>query len=217
MKTSDKGKDIIKKFEGCRLTAYKPVASEKYYTIGWGHYGADVTANMTISQEKADEFLTLDLEKFERAVSAASRGAGLTLNQNQFDALVSFSYNCGEGNLKKLVSGRTIPEIAEAMLLYNKGADKKVLAGLVERRKLERELFLTGIKTYKPVTPELVSAVLNNKYGTGEPRKTAIEKLGYSYVDVQSKINQVLQYANDIQNTKKLAGDYWDVVMSRVK
>lgn len=212
MKTSDKGKNIIKKFEGCRLTAYKPVAAEKYYTIGWGHYGADVTANMKISQERADELLTEDLKKFEDRVN----GTGLTLTQNQFDALVSFTYNCGAGNLQSLVKNRSLSEIADAMLLYNKGADKKVLPGLVERRKLERNLFLEGMKEYKKVTPELISEILNNKYGTRDARKSAIEKLGYNYQEVQQKVTQVLQYANDVQNLKKLSGEYWGVVLSRV-
>lgn len=212
MKTSDKGKNIIKKFEGCRLTAYKPIAAEKYYTIGWGHYGADVTANMTISQERADELLTEDLKKFEDRVN----GTGLTLTQNQFDALVSFTYNCGAGNLSSLVKNRSLNEIADAMLLYNKGADKKVLPGLVSRRKLERDLFLEGMKEYKKVTPELISEILNNKYGTRDARKSAIEKLGYNYQEVQQKVTQVLQYANDVQNIKKLSGEYWGVVLSRV-
>ena len=64
------------------------------------------------------------------------------LNQNQFDALTSFCYNCGNGNLKKLVSGRDAGTVAEKMLLYNKGGGK-VLAGLVRRREEERALFLS--------------------------------------------------------------------------
>lgn len=139
MRTSQNGINLIKQFEGCRLKAYKPVAAEKYYTIGWGHYGADVTENMTISQEKADAILVEDLKKFERSVT----GTKLDLNQNQFDALVSFTYNCGAGNLQKLVKDRTLSQIADAMLLYNKGADKKVLSGLMRRRELERALFLS--------------------------------------------------------------------------
>lgn len=139
MRTSEAGINLIKQFEGCRLKAYKPVAAEKYYTIGWGHYGADVTANMTISQQQADEILVADLKKFEKAVTKT----GLELNQNQFDALVSFTYNCGAGNLQKLVKNRTHSQIADAMLLYNKGANKQVLSGLMRRRELERALFLS--------------------------------------------------------------------------
>lgn len=136
MKTSQKGIDLIKRFEGCRLQAYKPVSTEKYYTIGYGHYGADVTAGMVISQAQAEQYLILDLNKFETAVNNLS----LKLNQNQFDALVSFTYNCGPGNLNKLTLGRTITQIGEALLLYNK-ASGKVLAGLTKRREAERALF----------------------------------------------------------------------------
>ena len=150
MKTSANGINLIKQFEGCRLKAYKPVAAEKYYTIGYGHYGSDVSANMTITQAQADAFLASDLGKFENYVTAT----GLTLTQNQFDALVSFTYNCGPGNLQKLVKGRDYQQIADAMLLYNKGANKQVLAGLVRRRTAERTLFLTGDIPVKQEQPK---------------------------------------------------------------
>lgn len=137
MKTSKAGIDLIKKFEGCILTAYKPVSAEKYYTIGYGHYGPDVAPGMKISQAQADAFLISDLKKYESAVNST----GLVLNQNQFDALVSFTYNCGAGNLKKLVKNRSMNQIADALLAYNKGSGK-VLAGLTRRRQAERQLFL---------------------------------------------------------------------------
>lgn len=137
-KTSKRGIDLIKQFEGCKLTAYKAVSTEKYYTIGVGHYGADVKPGMKITMAQAEAYLAADLKKFENAVSRS----GLNLNQSQFDALVSFTYNCGEGNLKKLIANRTLPQIADALLLYNKSGGK-VLAGLVRRRQAERELFLS--------------------------------------------------------------------------
>ena len=139
MKTSQRGIDLIKGFEGCKLVAYKPVPTEQYWTIGYGHYGADVKPGEKISQAQAEMYLRADLEKFERAVDAL----GLPLNQNQQDALVSFAYNCGVGNLRKLCEGRTLSQIADKMLAYNKGGGK-VLAGLTRRREAERTLFLTG-------------------------------------------------------------------------
>jgi GH24 family phage-related lysozyme (muramidase) len=142
LKTSQNGIDLIKRFEGCRLTAYKPVAAEKYYTIGYGHYGPDVVKGMKITQAQADAFLNADLKKYENAVNSTK----LVLNQNQFDALVSFTYNCGAGNLKKLVTNRSMSQIADALLCYNKGSGK-VLAGLTWRRQAERSLFLTRMKT----------------------------------------------------------------------
>jgi len=141
MKTSQRGIDLIKGFEGCRLVAYKPVPTEKYWTIGYGHYGPDVVPGIKITPGQAETYLKADLAKFEKDVD----NTGLSLNQNQFDALVSFTYNCGAGNLKTLIKGRTLPEIAEALLKYTKDSSKRVLPGLVRRRNAERALFLTGV------------------------------------------------------------------------
>ena len=137
MKTNSKGIELIKSFEGCSLVAYKCPAN--VWTIGYGHTHG-VTEGMSISQKQADELLKEDLAKYEKYVEDTK----LVLNENQFSALVSFVYNCGNGNLKKLIANRTLPEIAEAMLLYKK-ANGVVLNGLVRRRKAERELFLTPV------------------------------------------------------------------------
>lgn len=152
MRISNNGINLIKKYEGCRLTAYKPVASEKYWTIGWGHYGADVTQGMMITQERADELLKSDLTVYEAHVNRICNY--LDLNQNQFDALVSFTYNCGSGNLLKLTKSqsRTCQEIAEHIEAYNKGANNQVLAGLVRRRKEEKDLFLKEVEQVADLT-----------------------------------------------------------------
>lgn len=143
MQTSQNGIDLIKHFEGCRLTAYKPVAAEQYYTIGYGHYGADVKKGQTITQARAEELLKTDLVRYENYVKQYVK---FGMNQNQFDALVSFCYNCGAGSLQTLVRSRQPATVAEKMLLYNKGAGGVVLAGLTKRRQAERELFLTPTK-----------------------------------------------------------------------
>ena len=140
MKTSQNGIDLIKQFEGCRLEAYKALPTEKYFTIGYGHMGADVKQGMIISQAKAEELLKKDLEKFEKSVTTlTAKYSGI--NQNQLDALASFTYNCGAGNLAKLVEGRTLAQVADAILKYNKAGGKE-LEGLTRRRKAERELFI---------------------------------------------------------------------------
>lgn len=143
-KIGDAGLKLIKNFEGCRLTAYKPVATEQYWTIGWGHYGPDVKQGMTITQAQADAMLVKDLAKYEAYVNNPSY-VPLTdkLTQNQFDALVSFTYNCGNGSLKKLCAGRTLAQIVQAIPMYNKGGGN-VLQGLVRRRAAEVELFNKG-------------------------------------------------------------------------
>ena len=171
MKTSIKGINLIKEFEGLRLCAYKATPSEKYYTIGYGHYSADVTPNMTITKAEAESMLTRDLAWAERAVG----DIGLYLTQNEFDALVSFTFNLGTGNLKKLTKGRNKTEIADAMLLYNKAGGKE-LAGLTRRRKAERSLFLesSDIHIYaimdmqellnkRAATPLVVDGIIGNK------------------------------------------------------
>ena len=131
-----------------------------------GHYGADVTEGMTITQEKADEYLVEDLKISESHVRGIC--GYLNLNQNQFDALVSFTYNCGFGNLTKLTAKqtRTIEEIAEHIEAYNKGAGGKVLAGLVRRRKEEKELFL--MPEEKELTIQEKCKVIQDYYGFDE-------------------------------------------------
>ncbi|MEC0107285.1 glycoside hydrolase family protein [Paenibacillus taichungensis] len=146
-KISNAGVKLIKSFEGCKLTAYKPVQTEQYWTIGWGHNGPDVRQGQKITQAQADSMLLEDLAKYEAYVNNPTY-VPLTdqLSQNQFDALVSFTYNCGQGNLKKLCNGRKLKEIGYAILLYDKSGGK-VLAGLTRRRKEESALFFTADKT----------------------------------------------------------------------
>mgnify|MGYP000595612738 CR=1 FL=1 len=138
---SQAGIDLIKSFEGCRLKAYKPVATETYYTIGWGHYGPDVKADMTITQVQANSMLVADLAKYEAYVSNSSYVPVIDkLTQNQFDALVSFCYNCGAGNLQMLCKSRTVDQISDNITKYDKSSGT-VLAGLVRRRKAEQDLY----------------------------------------------------------------------------
>lgn len=136
------GIDLIKSFEGCRLEAYKPVPTEKYWTIGWGHYGPDIYEGMTITQEEADAMFVSDLARYVAPVNNPDYVTiTYELNQNQFDALVSFCYNCGPNALREIAKGKRIPaEIAAELPKYNKGGGK-VLPGLVRRREAELELF----------------------------------------------------------------------------
>lgn len=137
---------LIKNFEGCRLKAYKPVATEKYWTIGWGHYGPDVKEGQTITQAEADALLVSDCQRFADAVdNTANCQLTNQLNANQRDALISFTFNCGVGCLRTLCKGRSLPQICEAMARYNLSGGKP-LAGLTRRRKAEQTLFNTPIE-----------------------------------------------------------------------
>ena len=135
---------LIKRFEGCRLTAYK--CSAGVWTIGYGHTSG-VHSGQAITQAQADALLRQDLEKFERYVnSTAYVPITAQLNENQFAALVSFAFNCGQGNLKRLCAGRNTVQIAAAMPQYCKASGRK-LPGLVQRRAAEVALFNTPVNT----------------------------------------------------------------------
>lgn len=142
MSISDKGVDLIARYEGCRLEAYKCAAG--VWTIGYGHTAGVKEGDMLPSKEAAMALLKEDVQKYAGYVNSNVKKGVITfpLNQNQFDALTSFCYNCGPGNLKKLVEGRDAATIAEKLPLYNKGGGK-VLPGLVRRREEERALFLS--------------------------------------------------------------------------
>lgn len=134
---SNNGLSLIKRFEGCRLTAYQD--SIGIWTIGYGHT-SDVAKGQKITQIQADQYLKADCANAEKAVNKYH--SKYHWNQNQFDALVSFTFNCGSGNLKKLLNNgqRTIAQISAKIPAYNK-AGGKVLRGLVNRRAAEKELF----------------------------------------------------------------------------
>lgn len=133
MNISEKGKALIKSYEGCRLTAYKCPAG--VWTIGWGRTGG-VREGQRITQAQADMYFNEDIKKYEAPVQRYSG-----LNQNQFDALVSFCYNCGQWALKDVMESGNI---TGTMRLYNKGGGQ-VLPGLVRRRNEEIELYNTPV------------------------------------------------------------------------
>lgn len=146
MKASSKCINLIKNFEGCRLTAYKD--SVGVWTIGYGHTSG-VKKGQVISQSKAEDFLKSDLARYEKNVDSFTER--YHWNQNQFDALVSFAYNIGSINQLTANGTRTIEQISEKITAYNK-AGGKVLEGLTRRRKAEKELFDTQIEPAKNST-----------------------------------------------------------------
>ena len=139
MKISENGLNLIISFEGFCPKATKAVKTEKYYTIGYGHYGKDVDEKQTITKEEALTLLKKDMKRFETKVMKYNNCYNFT--QNEFDALVSFAYNVGNIDQLTAKGTRTKKEIADAMLLYIKSGGN-VLDGLRKRRIRERELFL---------------------------------------------------------------------------
>lgn len=132
----------LKEFEGLRLVAYKPTKAERWYTIGYGHSAGDVRAGMRITEEKAEELLRRDLFFVERFIN----GIPKVRTQGQFDALVSFTYNVGVGNLKrstllkKIMHDAPTAEIQREFMKWVYSWGKK-LDGLVTRRGWEAERY----------------------------------------------------------------------------
>lgn len=188
---SENGFNLIKSFEGCKLTAYKCLPTEKYYTIGYGHYGSDVTAGMKITEEQAEELLVQDCKKAIKNVNSFM--SKYNFNQNQFDALVSFAFNVGSINQLTASGTRTLEQISSKITAYNKSSGR-VIAGLVKRRAKEKELFDTPTSTtVKKSNAEIAKEVVAGKWGNGNARKTALTKAGYDYKTIQSLVNKLLK------------------------
>lgn len=140
MKTASSGLTLIKNFEGLRLTAY--LCPAQVWTIGFGSTGAHVKPGMTITKEQAEDLLLKDLVRFENAVH---RLVKVPLTQNQFDALVSFTFNVGIGSLQKSTLLRLLNEgkydqVGPQLMRWNKAGGKE-LPGLTRRRRAEADLF----------------------------------------------------------------------------
>lgn len=136
--------DLIKRFESCRLSAYPdPGTGGNPWTIGWGATGPGIKRGVVWTQQQADARLALDVCRFADGVEKMVHGVPTT--QGQFDAMVSFAYNVGLGNLRsstllrKHVAGDHVAAGAE----FHKWtrAAGKVLPGLVKRRAAEALLY----------------------------------------------------------------------------
>ena len=135
---SSNGVVLIKSFEGFSRVACKALPSEKYLTIGYGHYGKDVKSNQTITEAEAVKLLVKDLSGFVAKVNKYNRKYGFT--QNEFDALVSFCYNVGNIDGLTKHGTRTKAQIADKFLAYSYSGGK-FIKGLYNRRVKERNLF----------------------------------------------------------------------------
>lgn len=226
---SPAGLKLIQSFEGCekavkgsrRFKAYvDPVG---VLTIGWGHTNATgraFTADSAWTRAECDAALREDMVKFERAVRSLTK---VPLAQCQFDALVSFAYNCGAGNLKsstllRKVNRRDFAGAAREFAKWNK-AGGRVLKGLTRRRAAEAMLFAgAGCITVNaredepmaqavdaPTAPGIVETAVNSKIGrTG---------LGLGMADAAQTVDAVSDAAEKVQSAKDAAESLgiWDV------
>lgn len=188
-KTSEKGIEMIKQFEGLRVHAYLDAAG--VCTIGYGHT-KNVKPGDVITEYGAESLLKEDLTTFERHVN--SYAEKYSWSQNEFDAMVSFAYNIGNINGVTAKGTRTKEEIANAMVKYCKATvnGKKVeLKGLVYRRKREREIFLNGYAVTELISDpyKIALEVWDGKWGNGAERKEKLENTGVNYEEVQRIVN----------------------------
>lgn len=183
MKASQNCINLIKKYEGCRLVAYKCPAG--VWTIGYGHT-LGVRSHDVISQEQAEEFLRQDLEKYEHTVMVCDDVYHWT--QNEFDALVSFAYNVGNIIGVTAHYKRSKEQIANAIYLYNK-ANGRTLPGLVKRRIEEHDLFISAHKS----NDEIAQAVIDGLWGNGKERTKRLKESGYDPKEIQKIVNRILK------------------------
>ena len=139
MKISQEGMTLIKHYEGCKLESYQCAAG--VWTIGYGST-KDVKEGMKITQEDAEKLLKKDVEVYEDAVNDA---VTVPIKQNEFDALVSWTFNLGGSNLKsstmlKVLNEGKYQDVPEQIKRWNK-VKGVVNEGLVKRRKSEALLF----------------------------------------------------------------------------
>jgi GH24 family phage-related lysozyme (muramidase) len=146
MKISENGIQLLKQFEGCKLTAYKD--SVGIWNIGYGTTNGDkaitgvtICEGLKITQKDADNWLEKTVnQKYAKKVMMYD--SIYHWNQNQFDALCCFAYNIGSIDQLVQTGSRSIKEISEKFLAHNKAGGKE-LPGLTKRRRAEKALFDT--------------------------------------------------------------------------
>lgn len=156
MQISQSGIEFIKQFEGLRLDAYQDEAG--VWTVGYGTTGPNIGPKTSISLDEANRLFKSSLAFFEKAVA---EGVTVPLNQNEFDALVSFTYNVGasafyKSTLRRLLNNNNSRSIvASEFLRWTKVGDGKVSEGLKRRREAEKQLFLS-----KPLKASLAHSIV---------------------------------------------------------
>lgn len=168
--------DLVKKFEGCRLTAYRDEVG--VWTIGYGITNSDksitgttIKRGLKISKETAEKWLEESLNK--KYLPLVLKYDEYNWNQNELDALVSFAYNIGSITQLTAKGTRSKKTIAAKLLEYNK-AGGKVYRGLTRRRKAEQKLFITPVK--KKSNKTIAKEVLAGKWGNNPERKKKLAK-----------------------------------------
>ena len=174
---SQNGLALTQRFEGLRLTAYQDQVG--VWTIGYGHTGPEVCAELSITQEQANNLLMQDVAS---AVAAVNRLVTVAFNQNGFDALVDFAFNLGNNALSgsTLLRKLNADDFAGAAAEFPKWckAGGKVVPGLLRRRQAEQQLFQQGMQP--PVAPAASLGLASPKPAPAAPAKPAAKKAAVS-------------------------------------
>ena len=189
---SSNGLELTKQFEGLELKAYQD--SVGVWTIGYGHTGTDVVPGMKISEGQATILLAADVAW---AVTCVNKSVKSAINQNQFDALVDFTFNLGCANLGsstllRLLNAGDFAGAAAQFIRWNK-AGGKVLAGLTRRRQAEAMIFSN------PVAPMRTGVALQAE----APKKTAKKMTPKKSTKKMAKKVSAKKKASAKKSTKK--------------
>lgn len=184
--------DLVKKFEGCKLTAYRDEV--KAWTIGYGITNSDksitgttIKRGLKISKETAEKWLEESLNK-KYLPLVLKYDEQYNWNQNELDALVSFAYNIGSITQLTAKGTRSKKTIAAKLIEYNK-AGGKVYRGLTRRRKAEQKLFITPVK--KKSNKTIAKEVFSGKWGNNPERKKKLIAAGYDYEAIRKIVNKL--------------------------
>lgn len=232
LQISPRGAALIQSFENCLEAAGKGLFKPYYcpagvLTIGWGHTndnGRKFKEGDVWTKGECDAEFRADMRRFEKAVQ---RRVKVALTQSQFDALVSFTYNCGEGNLARSgllrkVNAKDFEGAADEFAKWNRGGGK-VLRGLTRRRAAEAALFREGnhedirasyrAEVRQDPEPELMPQGVDVPDGT--PRKMTTSKIGNAQIGIgaagaaeaASAVKDAIDQANSVkQSAQDLAG-----------
>jgi lysozyme len=191
MNISQNGMNMVKKFEGCELHAYQDIVG--VWTIGYGHT-AGVKSGQVITQAQADKMFADEITQFASKVASLIK---VPVNQNQFDALVSFAYNLGvqalaDSSLLKYVNAKNFTAAADEFPKWCH-ARGKLNQGLLTRRQIEEKLFLTPMP--KPAPKVVPPAPVYHNVVSGDTL-TKIASEFHTTIDSLCKLNKI--DANDI-------------------
>ena len=202
METNALGLQLLKSLEGCKLKAYK-LKGETNYTIGYGHSDKSIKANSVISQDEADVLLKEDLKKFEKYVEKNTK---FNLNENQFSALVSYTYNRGYKGFRQLMDNSVNVSDLSDNIVKCWGSNKNYKDALIKRRKKEQTLFNTPVTTNvsrETLTVPEPPLKIGSMGLRVEQLQKCLSKLGYGFPLIGVYDDYTYRAVSDFQNKHK--------------